>query len=489
MSKLIDFKNQSLNLDYLTFNLPNSRQRIEEFGLIFFKYGFNSKIYDDQIETTQPVFQDESLNYTLTFRLEKESWNKQTLLIQFSGINARFIYRLLKIEDFSLSELNCQDLRVGRIDINFIRINQAEDSTFMEFFDKSEETFKNRYKTGTTENRGNTLFLGTRKSDYSARIYSKDSALKFELEIKKLKAKDLGDLVLRNSLLEFERVVVKNFFNYFSKSLNLETCFTDWLNSFFRLSHIKPNQHLVASYMQKHFLTPTSEEKLQFYRFLQFLSFVRNYQGDKTILNCQTYTTVEFKLTDFMKAVSSTPNTYQRDKFLKFFEELQGLPPFRERFAEIKFRRLLFFPVMNTFQDTERGPWIIQISIAEQLLEDSYSFHFPPTFLYYSNKRDLKVKLSIILIIAQESSLEKIYPIQDFLSEFEKRNNSIKSKVKQNIHQQFQDLLKYKIIQNRFIVEFEIDGKIIRKHKDNIQLEDIHSAKYIYFYDNIPKFN
>ena len=74
MSKLIDFKNQSLNLDYLTFNLPNSRQRIEEFGLIFFKYGFNSKVYDDKIDTTRTLFQDESLNCTLTFRLEKESW-------------------------------------------------------------------------------------------------------------------------------------------------------------------------------------------------------------------------------------------------------------------------------------------------------------------------------------------------------------------------------------------------------------------------------
>ena len=216
MTKLLDFKSQSLNLDYLTFNLPNSRQRIEEFGLIFFKYGFNSKVYDDENETTQPVFQDESLNYTLTFRLEKQSWNRQTLLIQFSGINSRFIYRLLKIEDFSLSELNCQDLRVGRIDINFIRINQTEDSNLMEFLKKSEETFKNRYKTGTSENRVNTLLLGTRKSDYSARIYSKNSGLKFELEIKKLKAKDLGDLVLRNSFLEFDHVVANNFFDYFS---------------------------------------------------------------------------------------------------------------------------------------------------------------------------------------------------------------------------------------------------------------------------------
>jgi len=489
MNKILNFQSQNLNLDYLTFNLPNSRQRIEEFGLIFFNYGFNSKVYNNKTDTTQTIFQDESLNYTLTFRLEKESWNKQILLIQFSGTNSRFIYHLLKTEAFSLSELNCQDLRVGRIDMNFIRIRQTEDSALMEFFEQSKETFKNRYKTGITDIRDKSLFLGTRKSNYSARVYSKDSALKFELEIKKLRAKDLGYLVLRNSFLEFERVVTKNFFNYFSRSLNLETCFTDWLNHFFRLSYTKPNQHLVVSYIQKHFLTPTSYKKLQFYRLLQFLSFVRSYQGDQTILNGQTYVTLEFKLANFMKAVDSTTNTYQRQKFLKFFDELQGLPPFREKFAERKFRQLLFFPVVNAIQKTERGPWIIQISIAEPLLQDSYPFHFPQSFFCYLNDRDLKVKLSIIFSFVQESSIRKTYRIQDFLSEFEKRSNSIKSQVKQDIYQQFQDLLKYKIIKHRFIFELEIDQKITQKHKDNIQLKDLHSCKYIYFYENIPKYN
>ena len=81
MNKLLDLQSQNLKLDYLTFNLPNSRQRIEEFGLIFFDYGFNSNIYYVETHTTESIFQDESFNYTITFRLGKDSWNKQTLLI------------------------------------------------------------------------------------------------------------------------------------------------------------------------------------------------------------------------------------------------------------------------------------------------------------------------------------------------------------------------------------------------------------------------
>ena len=42
----ISFSDEKFNLDYLTFNLPNSIERISEIAEIFYRYGFNSKIYD-----------------------------------------------------------------------------------------------------------------------------------------------------------------------------------------------------------------------------------------------------------------------------------------------------------------------------------------------------------------------------------------------------------------------------------------------------------
>ena len=55
MKKLINFKDQNLNIDYLTLNVPNSVGRILEFAEIFFKYGFNSKVFMLQ-QTNQKSF-------------------------------------------------------------------------------------------------------------------------------------------------------------------------------------------------------------------------------------------------------------------------------------------------------------------------------------------------------------------------------------------------------------------------------------------------
>lgn len=55
MKELINFKDQNLNIDYLTLNVPNSVGRILEFAEIFFKYGFNSKVFMLQ-QTNQKSF-------------------------------------------------------------------------------------------------------------------------------------------------------------------------------------------------------------------------------------------------------------------------------------------------------------------------------------------------------------------------------------------------------------------------------------------------
>ena len=119
-----------------------------------------------------------------------------------------------------------------------------------------------------------------------------DSALKFELEIKKDPAKYLGQLLVKGSYKEFEDATSRKFINHLYNSIYLPTCFTDWLIYFLRPRHTKPKQHLVTSYLQKYFLTQANLEKLEFYRLLQFISFVRSYSGRKEIVNGQTYVVV-----------------------------------------------------------------------------------------------------------------------------------------------------------------------------------------------------
>lgn len=214
----LTFESQKLNIDYLTFNVANSRQRIREFTLIFFNYGFNCKMVDLAKKTSQTILSDKDYKYTVSFRLEKDPWNKETTLIQFGGISSQYFYSLLTNESFSFSKFNFQNVTVGRIDINFIRKNQNDDSDLRDFFEKSKKVFENRYKNGIVQILDNfeektiSLSLGLRSSKYFIRIYQLDSALKFEVEIKKTEAKDLGLLLLSNSFLEFEQLVTKKFF-------------------------------------------------------------------------------------------------------------------------------------------------------------------------------------------------------------------------------------------------------------------------------------
>lgn len=240
---------------------------------------------------------------------------------------------------------------------------------------------------------------------------------------------------------------------------------------------------MVTSYLQKYFLRQATSEKLQFYRLLQFISFVRKYSGEKEIVNGQNYITVQFRLLDFIETVNCQANSYQRQQFLQFFNQLQSLPPFREKFADRKFRQLLFFPVVNAIQETKRGPWIIQISVAEHLMKDAYPFHLPPSFFTYSNTINLDVKLSIIQALAQEYSIQKIYDVQSFLNKFAKRRHSIQANIKRDIIHEFQNLLKFKIIESRFLFQGKDNQSIIEK--DLIEIEDLISSKYIIFYEII----
>ena len=350
----ISFSDEKFNLDYLTFNLPNSIERISE---IFYRYGFNSKIYDVETEKTTIILEDKSFGHTLTFRLENNPWNKRTLFIYFAGYNSGRIYFLIKDGCFSISQLNCPNLKVARVDINFIRPNQNNDTDVSELFEKSKQTFLNRYKDrsweGYQDENGKlqSLALGDRDSSYYVRIYTINSALKFELEIKNQTANSLGLLLLNGFYQDFESTTSRRFLKHLKKSISLQTCFTDWLIYSIRLKFPKPKPktYFVTSYLKKYFLTQTSVEEFQLYRLLQFISFVRSYanSGRKEVVNEQIYITVEFYLGDFMKTIDAKKNTYQREQFLEFFDNLMGLPPYQEQFSDKEFRKLLFFPVIN----------------------------------------------------------------------------------------------------------------------------------------------
>lgn len=244
---------QNLNIDYLTLNVPNSVGRILEFAEIFFKYGFNSKVFYVATNESKIILEDKKLYHTFTFRLERDSWNKEAVFIQFSGANSRRLYFLITNGYFSISLLNCQTIKIGRIDIQFIRPKKNNDTDVNEFLEKSLQVCKDAISQRDENYNIQTLAIGKRENAYYRRIYKIDSALKFELEIKKRPAQYFGLLLLKGSYQEFEDYLSKRFFKQFWKSIFLETCFTNWLNSFLRAYSNKPKKHLVTSYLQKYF--------------------------------------------------------------------------------------------------------------------------------------------------------------------------------------------------------------------------------------------
>ena len=484
----INFSDEKLNLDYLGFNLPSFRPHMLEVAEIFYKYGFNSLTFNLDTKKYLTIFYNKNFLHSLTFILETDPWNKDNLSIHFKSINSRRIYFLIKENIFSISELNCPNISISRIDIQYIRPNQNYETNFIDFFNESKEIFQTNFvgQPAFVGTDGKSIILGDRDSSYFVRIYSieSNSALKFELEIKKRAAQKLGLFLQRSLFTEFESMVSKKYFNRLRKSLCLQTSFTHWLLDSLRLKVTKPKTHLVGSYLKNYFLTQTNSEELQFYRLLQFISFVRSYSelGKKEILNDQLYITVQFQLVDFMKALQVNINSYQRKQFLQFFDDLMGLPPYCVQFSDQKFRKLLFFPVVNAIQQTKNGPWHIKIAVAEPLMKNYYPFHFPPSFFVYTSTINLQVKLSIIRSFTEESSSQKTYSIRSFLNRYKKRSHSIQAQVKKEILDQFYHLLKAKIIQPRFQVLVNGNNFI---SKDNIQLQDIYAAKVIYFYEII----
>lgn len=82
MQELINFKDQNLNLDYLTLNIPNPVGRISEFAETFFRYGFNSKVFYVATNESQTILEDKKLNYFLRTHFNKPQKHLVTSYLQ-----------------------------------------------------------------------------------------------------------------------------------------------------------------------------------------------------------------------------------------------------------------------------------------------------------------------------------------------------------------------------------------------------------------------
>jgi len=215
----ITFQNRKLTVDYITFNLRNGTSQIQEIANIFnFYYVFDSYLVDQKYKnpSKEPVVVNNEY-HQLVFVINSSEHKASTVLIQFSGENAAYLYNLLKSGKFYWPDFDHFDLILGRFDINYIRQEQViDDLVFQDSGERCIQKYKARYPQALTEPVLTTGFgLGTRKGDYFLRTYKPgdNSFLKFELEIKKAKARSYHNyfLNLHQTFLQFENLIATRF--------------------------------------------------------------------------------------------------------------------------------------------------------------------------------------------------------------------------------------------------------------------------------------
>jgi len=489
---------EKLSIDYLTFNLKNGRNKIEEIAEKFsHAYQIDSYLVNDEYSSQQKkTLKVKGQKYQVIFALNINPSNKKTIGIRFSGLNAEYFYRILKDkkylfiwEDF----FNVADLKLSRIDINYTDKKYLEEKiitlNLINFFECSIQKYKQRYPSVTTwiegrETEQPTMCITSRTGENFLRVYkNKLGLLKFELEIKKGKARNYTNLFTQYCFGDFETEICDGFYRYLKASLVLDTLYTDWLNYKLRKTNNR-KINFVFNYLKK---DSVIDKPIYFYRLLQFLTFSQTCNMEKNIIQNQVYYTLKFPLTDFAKKINvNIHSTYQRRKLIQFFESLQKLPSYTEWFSDSEFISLLLFPILeiNNENNYSHTKLIVRISMSEKLYNYRYPFHFPQTFFYFESKDDLRVKSAIIQSFSIQMSSQKQFSVNQFLNQFNSINNKRKSNIKKNIIRQFQLLLKDKVIDNNFKLVLK-DKSIFNINGQELTIEFINKTDQLIYYEII----
>ena len=117
----MDFENESLSVDYITLNLKNGKDNIRKIAQFFNCYHrFNCYSCDEKIgfKSKKPYLDlvNPRYKFEMVFAFNSNPVNRNTVLIQFSGLNSRHFYRILKTQEFNWEIFDLNDLSLGRFD-------------------------------------------------------------------------------------------------------------------------------------------------------------------------------------------------------------------------------------------------------------------------------------------------------------------------------------------------------------------------------------
>jgi hypothetical protein len=240
-------------------------------------------------------------------------------ILQFSGLNTRKFYTLIKDELVSWELFS--DATLARFDLYYLRENKKQDIlSSNDFLENCYSKIKQTSKIVRLEKnqKGSILKVGNRKSNHASRIYQIKDSLKFEYEMKgRFLSDQYSSLLKTNNLEEFENNLITAFFSYFGKLLSFQYSYLDWL--VVRLRPLRKQKFLSSSlnlntdYIHQVSLK-TYDNRKQFFTLLQFLAYVKNLDYQRGSLGTTHYRRVNFRIKDFLTYSNQSNNSYQLNK-------------------------------------------------------------------------------------------------------------------------------------------------------------------------------
>ena len=485
------FQSENLVIDYISFNIPGSDNTESIAKYLFEKFNFNSTFAKGQNGTTYDWFYLNRNQHQVSFReLEYDPSSKsfwEGTIIHFSGTNAAQFYKIIQAHKFDWNILKLKNASLGRIDIHYFRQSEVTDQEYQieHFMEKSCQRIRDKSKRRKAhwgrESNALVLRIGNRSSSNYYRVYQKHNGLQFELELKNQLVKSFQKLLFDNSIQKFEDKLSKHFYWQSFESLNLNSCYMDWLLDWYRkASHNQNTISLLTTYLK-------NDNKELTFNFLRFLSFLQNRtkKSYTRSFDDQVYYMIRFPLSDFTRFIGADHKShYQRKKVLQIFEDLKAFQIFQiqtltfQDFDDYEFCSAIIIPYLKV---KKKGRlWTVNVAIAKQLYEYKYPFQINQYFLTWKNIYQFQVKTQIIEVIAK-NSLKKEFYIQEFLKRFNLSNKK-QTQIKQMIIEAISEEIKSQLIQPQFKI-IQKDGSIRKINK--LQTQDITQIKVISFYENI----
>jgi hypothetical protein len=485
-----NFQSFDIKIDEIAFNINTEDfdkiQMIANYFAEHFKC--QTRFIDKKEKTKKKLVYLRKPYCVADFYIGEIDYWKGTIL-RFSGRNAAIFYdryKSLNPQHFDPSIFNMNFISLGRLDLKYDRMITHADPSLINFLQETElKLLSNKVK---VQLKGQSLKVWTRKNSpkhYRTYLRENGKEVRFELELKRKKAKAYQHSFFRQDFDEFEKSYTHTYFKETSQIFDIDNLYLDWFKREFR--SVRQSQFLSRQSLSTTYLTlqPIYQDRrtVDFYRFLQLLKFIEGLESQRSSVayGKATYRSYKFPLHNFLEFTGyQKTNYYQLQQFKDFIISLDKIPTFSTYFSDEHYRGVTFFPFVDL--QKQKNTWHVILVGCEELIDLFYPFpfHLPEVFLTYRSKYSLWAQVFVLQTLAQKK-LQKRLKTQAFFSQLS-FGDSAYLQLKATLVVVLNQLRDSKIIQSDFIVTTK-SGKV--RTVSNLTSNIISRSKWVDFYENI----